>query len=89
MNKNAQKRKHTETLGLLSPEQLEDCANRGMSQSSKDIKQYLWELKEVEMATVRMKDIDAAIAALPMEEQLLRDGRLDNQRREFPGYNQG
>jgi hypothetical protein len=60
-----------------------------MSQSSKDIKQYLWELKEVERATVRMKDIDAAIAALPMEEQLLRDGRLDNQRREFPGYNQG
>jgi hypothetical protein len=89
MNKNAQKRKHMETLGLLSPEQLEDCANRGMSQSSKDIKQYLWELKEVERATVRMKDIDAAIAALPMEEQLLRDGRLDNQRREFPGYNQG
>ena len=89
MNKNAQKRKHMETLGLLSPEQLEDCANRGMSQSSKDIKQYLWQLKEVERATVRMKDIDAAIAALPMEEQLLRDGRLDNQRREFPGYNQG
>jgi hypothetical protein len=89
MNKNAQNRKHMETLGLLSPEQLEDCTNRDMSQSSKNIKQYIWELKEVEMATARMKDIDAAIAALPIEEQLLREGKLDNQRREFPGYNQG
>jgi hypothetical protein len=60
-----------------------------MSQSSKNIKRYLWELKEVEMATVRMKGIDAAIAALPIEEVLLREGKLDNQRREFPGYNLG
>lgn len=78
---NRKSRKYTETLGLLSPEHLEDCTNRGMSHSTESIKQYLWEVKEVETATIRMKDIDAKIAALPIAESLKREARLESQRK--------
>jgi hypothetical protein len=86
MNKNIEKytrrqgRKNMKALNLLSPEQLEDCTNRDMSQSFGSIKQYLWEVKEVEEATRRMKDIDAKIATLPMSERLKREDRLERQR---------
>jgi hypothetical protein len=74
-------RKYKEMLGLLSHEQVEDCTNRSMSQSTKGVKQYLWEANEVVKATIRMKEIDAKIDALPIEESLKREARLESQRR--------
>ena len=74
-------RKYNRALEILTEAQLEDCQRRGMAGSVESMKQYLWEVMEVQKATERMKEIDAKIAALPLEERLRRDARLDSQRK--------
>lgn len=81
---------------LLTPAQREDCAQRYsgedlqipmggscMFDSVSGIKQYLWEIKEVEKATKRMEAIDLAISELSPEDQQKRRNRIEAQRKAF------
>ena len=70
-------------LKMLTPEQRTDAGTREMLGDVKTVKAYLWELKEVEKATKRMKTIDLEILQLSPEKQRARQNRIEAQRKAF------
>ena len=70
-------------LKLLTPAQIIDAHAREMLDNVKSIKAYLTELKEVEIASKRMKKIDLAISKLSPKQQQARANRIEAQRKAF------
>lgn len=70
-------------MELLTPAQIIDADSREMLGSVKSIKAYLYEIKECEKASKRMKKIDLAISKLALKQQKARLNRIEAQRKAF------
>jgi hypothetical protein len=68
------------TITEMSSVEITDAELRGMN-TQDGIPQYLFEIKEVNEATKRMKLIDKAISEMSSDEQSARDHRLESQKR--------
>ena len=72
--------KMLKTIAEMSSVEITDAELRGMN-TQDGIPQYLFEIKEVNEATKRMKLIDKAISEMSSDEQAARDHRLESQKR--------